>query len=229
MEVSAEFDIIQAVAADGKKPDMSRPVLAHVSLQAIEPFAAFDGSKTKYNALLIAANGFILAVVPATITDADVPGLLSPEVFRTARKVSGKSGVLSFTAGFDSVSFPDGATQPRTLHDPMTQKRTDRDAQYPDYNRIVPRRDRLVGQALFGVNPELLARVAAAIGSKNGVRLLGGEQGDSQPVLVDGVFSGNDNYNARVPVAPYGVIMPMHMTDRFRLQVTNNTLDKQAA
>jgi DNA polymerase III sliding clamp (beta) subunit (PCNA family) len=98
-----------------------------------------------------ATDGHALAIVPVEMEDGDVPGYVTAEALKKARK----AGSVKCNGAYE---FPDGSTMPR--------RSELNDASFPDVSRVIPREEDLSSVELT-FNADLLHRLARAI-TENG-------------------------------------------------------------
>jgi len=176
--------------------------LQHVSVERLD----------ETSGLAIAADGWMLAVVPVELDEDDVPGLVHWTILAGARKHQGAAGKrdpwLVLMLDDSTVSYPDGARMPRT---PCVRE-------FPNWRGIleqVSTGEALALQSALGLNPALLAALGCALGLPEGPLLLAPST-PSGPILVE-TERADDNGN---PTPPYGLLMPMvareGQTDRAR-------------
>lgn len=173
--------------------DESRPVLSDVW---------FDAGKGR----LVAADGFILAVVPVETEDSDMGGHIPLEAVKEARRNKGRAYL---EAGEDYVTVPFNDDN-RWTRPPWP---------FPDYDQIVPVPDeehvritldarRLMQLAEALCEEEHRAKRKGAVNHDAwGITLTFKPDGVS-PVLVHPLHEPNK------PRGRYGVIMPMHRSGK---------------
>jgi hypothetical protein len=156
---------------------------------------------------IIGADGFCLVVVPCQLAPDDLPGLVIADALRQAAKGTTKrSSDVLVTLGAEMVTGATGASFPRlgTLALGVTDT-------YPDYRRIVPRGlDGTVmsGQSRpFAFDHELLSKLGKALGGYGLV--LWPNPHPTGPMIATPV-GNNEIFERGEPIAPYGVLMPMH-------------------
>jgi hypothetical protein len=167
-------------------PDDIRPILEYVNV------TQFEGVD-----VAIAADGYMMAIVPVTLEKGDVPGLIHGDVMRYARKLSPRQVQMKLEA--DTVLFGNGWRAPRFLFDPKIAT----EMKFPDVGKIVDaaRKSKPLSPHV-ALNPQLLHAVQKAIGAQyNGVILTRSEP--TGPLLV----STLDSKGPFVP--PFGILMPM--------------------
>jgi hypothetical protein len=175
-------------------PDDTRPVLAYVNI------TTFEGRP-----VAIAADGFMLAVVPVEMEDGDVPGLVYADLFAKARSAT-KRGLpsASMALGESEVRFADGWTAPRVAH--PNYFTSESASKFPDIAPIIrpfaegPKPET---SHSFGLNPRLLNAAWQAIGKPWAPCLH--RVGSLAPILI------TDGYEDAKPVPPFAVVMPMHI------------------
>jgi hypothetical protein len=172
-----------------------RPALSYVNV------TTFNGVD-----VAIAANGFIAAVVPVQMDDSDVAGLVHWSAFRYARKLPlSSSGSVHMTLGPDTVEFSNGWSAPRTAHPNFGALK------FPDINPLIARA-RSASAPCFGVDPDLLKRVAEAIGYDPCTSALHIHRDSPTGPLLLAL-----KYEADVPTPPFALVMPLHLSDIPRL------------
>lgn len=171
---------------------------------------------------LVAADGFMLAVVPVSLDADDVAGLVYPDALRSAiRDVSKREYEFKVTLTDVAVISVVGASFPRIR---VINGDTPKTEDYTDISRITPRnvdvggRDQVVTPLSF--NSRYLDMLGKALGGC-GVTLFPNPVGPTGPVVVFPLLSSG--YGCRfngmgMPVAPYGVLMPMHSTRALRVE-----------
>lgn len=203
MKIAREHLGITAVALSDKDATSYRPALAHLLLRRTG----------ETSGELVAADGFMLAVVPVSLDADDVPGLIHPEALKAAAKDSPKrEPEVTVYVLEDIVRSVEHACYPRVRtingETPMANK-------YPDISRIVPRDVPVSGQnhqaMPTSLNFKYLDLLGKALGGL-GVTLWPNPIGTSGPLVVTPVTGRGDagSFRAGLPVAPYGVLMPMH-------------------
>jgi hypothetical protein len=186
-----------------KDKDTHRAVLTHLLLERI------DGA----NGRLSASDGFMLAVVPVTLDDDDVPGLVHADALTSAAKDCPKrEGVVTLYVLEDIVRSVGHACFPRTRG--VSEYDT-----FPDLSRVIPRNAHVKASELTGaqtaLNPTYLMKAHKALG---GIGTVLWPTGPMTPIVVTPVVKagGRGGYSAfqsdGLPVLPYAVVMPMHVT-----------------
>ncbi len=152
-------------------------------------------------ARMVATDGKCMAVVPVDVDAADVAGHVPAESLKTARKVWGKLTLNTLAVGEASVSVGD-----------YQWKRPVDMGKFPNWRNVIPSPENDRTETLrVGINPELLSRVAEAIGAGEHVIL-------EIPVETQGRYKGQV-MNAIV-VKPsdkgavagaFGLVMPVRL------------------
>lgn len=187
MRIEARYRIEQCAGDE----DDGRPVLAYVNVTTWldQPVA-------------VAANGYMLAVVPVTLDEDDVPGLVHRSVFDA---IAGElrdhdphwANPSSIGLGETTVTFEDGWTAPR-------HRRGDQSPlNFPNWQKIVTDLTAAEGPALLALNPKLLVAIQQAVGSPY-VILRPGNTAQS-PILVTAEPQEAE------PQPPFAVVMPMQV------------------
>lgn len=144
------------------------------------------------NPVAVAADGYCLAIVPVEMEPNDLPGLVHWTVFEGARDERDRDIVLML--GADTIGMIDGWTAPRLMHsEPLV---------FPDVVKVIPDLTNMPeAWPAFAVNPQLMVKIAEAIGSRFVVCHRGGPPNDIAPLLAPRFWDG-------VPEPPFGVCMP---------------------
>lgn len=200
MKIDRQYLPVVDIAYKSKDIE-DRPNLQHLMLERIE------GDKGR----LIAADGFMLAVVPVTLHEDDVPGPIHPEALKAAAKDCPKREYEVTVYALDDIVRSVGhACFPRTRG--WTER-----TRYPDIARIVPRDAHIKATDRTGaqcaLNPEYLLKVHKALG---GLGTVLWPTGPNSPIVVTPIISGGDGGYSRfeadgLPKLPYAVVMPMHV------------------
>ena len=140
---------------------------------------------------VIATDGHILAVVPIERDNNDTDGPIPSDAFKELKKATGR-GLVGEIECSVSIKLVNGLIFDR----PEV-------SQYPSWREVVPRENKEV-LTTVSFNPELLLKLAKAIGSSYGIKLViyKDDKEDKGPMRVE----SNDNDNEA-----YGVIMPMRI------------------
>lgn len=201
-----------------KSPPEYRPILTHVDIRRT------DGAL----GLATAADGWMAAVVPISLDEDDVPGLVLASHFAEAAKLSKamkeRNDAVLFL-GADTVRFADGSTKPRFGNG------VNESARFPDLDRVTPTRchpdERARGP--LALNPSLLVTISKAIGSEHTTIT---RNGLPTSCLV---IETQEPTPAGRPVAPYGLLMPVFGVNeerkgahRFDIHVVNTQRRVQA-
>lgn len=147
--------------------------------------------KTEPQAKLVATNGHAMAVINVETDQTDTTGLVPPEAFTEARKLSKKFGKFqpSEISANGAVELTNGAKFPRG------------EEKFPDWKRIPPKAAKTFRVAF---NARLLHDLADALGSENGVvsiEFLGDLKGPMRVHAWDSANSGANHDNV-------GFLMP---------------------
>jgi len=147
MKTKAKYEIEQAASTD----DL-REALYNVHLDV-------------ENKLLVATDGRILVVVPAEIDKDEIGGPITPEAFKSARK--GITPKQKENGQEINIVCQDTELKTYTKNGLVTLQRP-QNIIYPKYKQIIPTNEASIK---ITFNPELLMRIAKAIGSKKLVTL----------------------------------------------------------
>lgn len=160
----------------------------------------FDGKQ------LIATNGRILAVVPVTEAEGDVPGLVSRKalVQATKNRTNGRPDAV--------IHLPDAFRELAHSKDGVLESARPEEMRFPDYQAVVPTPDD--GLEII-LSAEQLANVIAALGVKGSAldwitlkftaergkanEIVGIDGGS--PVLVQPSAEGNQAYGVIMPIS----------------------------
>jgi hypothetical protein len=178
-----------------------RTQLEHVMIEKQDAPADADGFRP---GLAIAADGFMLAVQVVRLEADDVPGLVHCSRFEQAIKRTPRAtrknwnGDIRMELGAEAVTYMDRATERRVTQDAL---------QFPNYGRVVPSHTGADAPRarILNFNPKLYAILCAALGEEGKVVLMPGKD-EFSPLLLETRLP--DEHGR--PVAPYGVLMPMH-------------------
>ncbi len=188
-------------------PDETRPILNHVLIERTRNEVG----------IAVAANGFVLAVIPVVLDEDDVPGIVRADLFQRAASmteiVKGKRtrpASARMGLGADRVTLADESTHLRTSF-------KNDNPPYPDWRRIAKRtpakEGSLVGE--IGLDPRWLAIMGAVLGvgkDVQGLRLT--FNGRESAVMIERV----QRFGDLEAEPPYGLVMPMHITARLRAE-----------
>lgn len=172
-------------------PDDSRPIFRCLNIERTE------GN----HGVAVAADGFVLAVVPVTLDDGDVPGLIRVESMQHAAKLDGR--VL---LGEDRLRFP--------KEDSDYPRGTSNYGQFPNWRQIAPKIKTYPVTPPFAVNPAYIDRLWKALGRPHGLAFtaIKGKDGNSPLILEDLAALPNAD---GVPVPPFGIVMPIQVGSAF--------------
>lgn len=115
--------------------------------------AYFDKDKAR----LIAANGISMAVIPVTVEENDTTGFVSPAALKEYRKQSKRYNVSIELNGSQKIG-------PVTFERPTAETC----GTFPNVDQVIPK-DATEHTTVIGLNAELLADLASALGSRDGV------------------------------------------------------------
>lgn len=166
-----------------------RPELSYVNV------TTFNGID-----VAIGADGFILAVVPVEMEPDDFPGLVPHSCFTYARKFS-SGDFSSMILGAYEVMFSNNWSAPRSMHSKFNKP-----MEFPDIGKIAARTKGDL-QPVFGVNPKLLTTAAKAIGYdpfQSPIYIH--RDRDTGPLVIA------LEYQDGVPVPPFALVMPLHLS-----------------
>ncbi len=162
---------------------------------------------------LVAANGFMLAVVPVTLSAADVAGLVHPEALKSAAKDTPKREYnVELNLSADTVISKAGASFPRVR---AVAGCIPKAKDYTDISRVVPRgvttRTHEQPAQPLSFNFQCLDMIGRALGG-SGVTLWPNPIGPTGPVVIFplGRSAQGSRFENGLPVAPYAVLMPMY-------------------
>jgi hypothetical protein len=155
-------DIVRVAAGDDSRPSLT--YINVVRADDIPSVAVPDG----HNGVMLATDGFSLAVVPVQLEPGDLPGLLDPEHVTTAAKFSSKyidgfDNGCRIGLGDDTVDLLDGSTRPRF------KISGDGSLNYPDVGAVVPKmrpgvESAIIPLAYSSLNAFYLVNVVKALG-----------------------------------------------------------------
>lgn len=197
MKFRADVPIWKAADISGEH---SRPILEHVLVERGE--LREDGT---YDGLLIAANGWLLAVGACTLDADDVPGIVPARLLRRAAKKAYRrcADEASLVLGESVITFEDGDTAFRS------GGRTHPLPAFPDWRKVVPRRQAASERrgASFSIQTRLLRRCFEALGRQHPLVITLGATANT-PIVLE--VRPPDHNGA--PVPPFAVLMPMAIT-----------------
>ena len=188
------LDKIHASIVKVAAGDDSRPVLAGLYVQRV------GDSKTL--GTVSAADGFCAAVVPCTLDENDqTPVIVPQEAFKAAGKAKGPRHLpqelyLDLTADKAVARMVEGTPRFAYIR-----------GDYPDFRGVIPNQDAMGTQPIFAVNPQFLAKVAAALGTET--PKIQAPADKQAPWLV---HTCAPDANGK-PVAPFGLVMPFQVND----------------
>lgn len=184
-----------------------RPVLVHISVE-----------RTKDDrGIAVAANGFLMAIIPVILDENDVPGIVRADLFRMAARMPDPDPLHRRKSKVDYATLELGAERV-TLADQSTHLRTTvvgADAQFVDWRRIMARAGSVAPVGEIGFDPRYITILGEALGVRppeRGLRLT--FNGPQNPVVVE----RNTSLATDEPEPPYGFVMPQTITARLREQ-----------
>lgn len=178
--------------------DDVRPSLHHV---LIERLGDEEAARWGCNGVAVAANGYLLAVVPVELEPEEGTCLIHrrfwPSLMRSCLSLDGRVEIPLRTPKERFVSTPDGWACRKGLLDTL---------RFPKWRSIVPPIPaEAPGLATLGINANLLTIAQRAIGSPCGVQLRFCRDNHG-PVVVGGLGELSAKASG---VPPFGIVMPM--------------------
>jgi polyhydroxyalkanoate synthesis regulator protein/polyhydroxyalkanoate synthesis regulator phasin len=187
VKIDRKYKIWEATCRD----DPSRPVLQHVLIERVD----------ETHGLAIAADGFIMAVVPVELYPDDVVGLVPGHVLKDASTKAVRTlgmQVIMREHEFEYVTRDGNIKVPRQDV-----------GEFPNYKMIIPDRPTQLRKTLcaFSLDLDNFARACKAIGcdAKEAPHHFTAPGGRSSAFLLETTYSDGK------PQAPYAVIMPRHI------------------
>lgn len=149
---------------------------------------------TEGHGTLVATDGRMLARMPVELEDGDTAGYVPVAALAAARKVAKKGEQLAVRLNGQAIVSSAGQE--------ATFARNAAEAQFPNWRQVIPKDE---PKARIALNPELLLRLAKAIGSEE--RIVLEIMGETSPIRIralslSGVGAAGDR-------APLGVLMPI--------------------
>lgn len=146
---------------------------------------------------LMATDGHCAVILPVFPDEGDHAGPISADALKAARKAAGKSATLATVLANGAQVVPGGPTFPRP---PAVT--------FPPMDAVIPaHRPRGKGTVTFAVNVDLLAQVAAAMGTTH-VTLTITRPDKKTGIMLDPIVV-LPNYKGVGPEGPLGLVMPM--------------------
>ncbi len=178
MIIESRFKIDRCCATDGL-----RQILEYVNVMQ------FEGVD-----VAVAANGYMMAIVPVTMEPGDLPGLVHGDLFRYARKHD--YGEVGLTLDAEFVRFGNGWRAPRFNGDPPAKP-------FPDIGKVIDlARKSEPAAPNVALNPSLLKTLCKAIGAEHsGVVIT--QSHPEGPLLISDIQSDAPY------IPPFGILMPM--------------------
>lgn len=207
MQINRNYHIWEATTMK----DGTRPALQHISIQRTDP-VQHHINEDPYNGIALAANGYILAIVPVRLDPEDVTGLVNWNSFREAIKASAK---VKWQRDDLQIVLKEDALDVFGYGFPRFESTNDKLLTFPNYSQLIRRPSDTYDAPNLGINPALLGKLAVAIGAPGGVccNLIS----PTSPIMVKPVDS---QYHENPWQPPYGVIMPMFATQPKRQEAT---------
>jgi hypothetical protein len=173
--------------------DDTRPVLTEINVTSINDPGAFESQH-----VAMASNGFVAVAVPVELEDDDIPGLVSAEAFRQARKLGKKNDPIHMVLLEGTVRLDNGVELPRP------------EGTFPDLMRVVPDTSMAerTDKPMFAISTEYVANLGKAMGS--GSVVIERFQHTSPLVL----YPTPSRSNRMILDAPFGVLMPFGAGER---------------
>jgi len=161
---------------------------------------------------IVAADGFVLVVVPCQLEEGDVPGLLHMDAIKHAAALDAR--VL---LGEDRIRFPkEDSDYPRGKYG----------GAFPNWRQVAPKVQTVPVTIPFSLNPRLLDRVWRALGRPTGVSLTAICEDADSPLIIESLHARPDGKG--LPTPPYGIAMPMGQSAAFlRPKPVSLTLPKR--
>lgn len=189
MWLDPKYELDRVVADRDVMNGTGREALAHVSIERLPGDDPTLG-------IAVAANGFMLAIVPCILLPEDVPGLIRVEWLDLLASTD-----VDLMLGEDAATLP--IDQPEWVRLEDWERPT---GTFPNWRTIMRSRPLDLGiSRVLVFNPLALADLAAALGSPQSVYLSCG--GDDSPILVEPGRSDSPVAPTGL-VPPYGVLMP---------------------
>ena len=140
------------------------------------------------NQKLVAANGYILAIVPVTCDSNDVTGAVPVDALRYTRKRTPKGEIPEITAGTTELVFAD-----MRMDRPLT-------SEFPDYREMLDQAEWRPGQHYrLALNAAILWDLARALGAADGEVILDFAIDPRAPIYVRPLDSSNGAEGALMP------------------------------
>jgi hypothetical protein len=179
--------------------DNIRPVLRHVLVRRVDE---------KGNGELVAADGYLLAVVPCRLEEDEPDGMVLAELFEKAIKampkvISRRGTEALMRLEVDTVRLLDGSVHRRR------DESIGALPAYPDFARVIPTRAPVETRdaRAFALDPKQLTRMHRALGGQPMALTLSppGTHGERGARLLETVAPSAGG----APTPPFGVIMPL--------------------
>jgi len=193
MKTKAKYEIELAASSDE-----CREVITNIQLY-------------KDNKCLVATDGKILAIVPVEVEDGEVNGPIPPQAFKSARK-----GITKKQKEIDDVEIDihclEGELNIYTKKEGVHNIKRPRDILYPNFKQVIPRNK---AKHTIRFNPELLMKLAKAIGSSESIVLEFNDE--DSPIEVYSCDKTNEAFGVLLPICNHNKI-----EDRPDNQATKN-------